>query len=226
VEGRRRASARRSRAHCARMKAATAALAALLLLAGCGGSKHSAKGGCVDVSPPKPQQRHAAKPTQRLDPAKTYDVELQTNCGTFTIRLAVATSPAATASFAHLVRAKFFDGTIFHRIVPGFVVQGGDPTQQGTGGPGYTTVDRVPTSTRYTFGLVAMAKTQLEAPGTAGSQFFVVTGKDVGLPPDYAVLGHVVSGVDVVRRIAVLGDATTEQPTRVVEIEKATLDVH
>jgi len=151
---------------------------------------------------------------------------LQTSCGSFTIRLAVRTSPATTESFAHLVRAGFFDRTVFHRIVPGFVIQGGDPTASGAGGPGYTTVDRVPRATRYTFGLVAMAKTQTQPPGTAGSQFFVVTGKDVGLPPEYAVLGRVVAGADVVRTIGKLGDPSTEQPTRVVEIEKATLHVH
>jgi cyclophilin family peptidyl-prolyl cis-trans isomerase len=202
-----------------------AALGAVLLLAACGGSKHSAKGGCTDVSRPKPVQRHVEKPATRLDATRTYEVTLQTSCGAFTIRLAVRTSPATTASFAQLVRAGFFDRTVFHRIVPGFVIQGGDPTESGSGGPGYTTRDPVPAATRYTFGLVAMAKTQTEPPGTAGSQFFVVTGKDVGLPPDYAVLGRVVAGADVVRRIGRLGDPNTEQPTRVVEIEKARLHV-
>jgi peptidyl-prolyl cis-trans isomerase B (cyclophilin B) len=202
-----------------------AALAAVAVLAGCGGSKHAANG-CTSVAQPKPSQRQAAKPSAPLASGTTYDVRLQTNCGAFTIRLAVGTSPRTTASFAHLVRTGFFDGTIFHRIVPGFVIQGGDPTASGTGGPGYATHDPVPRSTRYTFGLVAMAKTAAEPPGTAGSQFFVVTGKDVGLPPDYAVLGRVVAGSGVVRRIGRLGDPTTEKPTAVVEIEKATLDVH
>ena len=200
-------------------------LAALVFLAGCGSSKHATTtNGCTDVSQPKPAERTASKPTAQLDPAKTYDVRLQTNCGSFTIRLAVSTSPTTTASFAHLVRSGFFDHTVFHRIVPGFVIQGGDPTASGTGGPGYSTRDPVPANTRYTFGLVAMAKTQTEPAGTGGSQFFVVTGKDVGLPPDYAVAGRVVAGSDVVRRIGTLGDAN-EQPTRVVEIEKASLDV-
>jgi len=201
------------------------ALAALVFLAGCGSSKHATTtNGCTDVSQPKPAERTASKPTARLDPAKTYDVRLQTNCGPFTIRLAVSTSPATTASFAHLVRSGFFDHTVFHRIAPGFVIQGGDPTASGAGGPGYSTHDPVPASTRYTFGLVAMAKAQAEPSGTGGSQFFVVTGKDVGLPPDYAVLGRVVAGAGVVRRIGALGDAN-EHPTRVVEIEKASLDV-
>ena len=88
-----------------------------------------------------------------------------------------------------LARAGFFKKTIFHRIVPDFVIQGGDPTGKGTGGPGYKTVDKPPPGTKYTRGVVAMAKTQQEKPGTAGSQFYVVTGADAGLPPDYAVIG-------------------------------------
>ncbi len=78
---------------------------------------------------------------------------------------------------------------MFHRIVPGFVIQGGDPTQSGNGGPGYSTVDTPAQDTTYTQGVVAMGKTASEASGTAGSQFFVVTAQDAGLPPDYAVVG-------------------------------------
>jgi peptidyl-prolyl cis-trans isomerase B (cyclophilin B) len=204
-----------------------AALAAVAL-AGCGGSKATNgpkrdASGCVFTTQPAPKQRSAPKPTAALDPAKSYDVVLRTNCGSFTIRLAVKTSPHATASFASLARRGFFDHTVFHRIVPGFVIQGGDPTASGSGGPGYETVDRPPSSTRYTFGLVAMAKTATEPAGTAGSQFFVVTAKDARLPPQYAVLGTVTKGLGVVRRIGKLGDSATEQPTEVVEIEKATL---
>ena len=179
----------------------------------------------MSVAQPKPQNRTAAKPTRRLDPGKTYDVRFRTNCGSFTVRLAVRTSPETTASFASLVRQGFFDHTIFHRIVPGFVVQGGDPSASGHGGPGYTTVDRPPASTRYTLGLVAMAKSAAEPAGTSGSQFFVVTAQDAQLPPDYAVLGKVTQGLQVVNRIGQLGDANTEQPTEIVEIEKATLHV-
>ncbi len=151
---------------------------------------------------------------------------VQTNCGSFTIRLAVSTSPDTAASFASLVRRNFFDGTVFHRIVPGFVIQGGDPTASGLGGPGYTVVERPPASARYTLGVVAMAKSASQPAGASGSQFFVVTAQDAQLPPDYAVLGKVVSGLPVVERIGRLGDPTTEQPTEVVEIRKATLHVH
>ncbi len=213
----------------------------VLALAACGGGSKKAAtnstpvtstststpiGGCTSVSPPAGKKRTEAKPTDKLDPAKTYDVKLQTNCGSFTIRLAVKTSPATTASFVSLVRKHFFDGTVFHRIVPGFVIQGGDPTATGAGGPGYQTVDKPPASTTYSLGVVAMAKTSAEPPGTSGSQFFVVTAQDAQLPPDYAVLGKVSAGSTVVSRIGQLGDQNTEQPTETVEIEHATVSVH
>ena len=178
---------------------------AVVALAGCGGG-----GG----------KKNAAATTSAATPA---DAVVKTSEGSFTIRLDAKDSPHTVASFEKLARKGFFDGTIFHRIVPGFVIQGGDPTGTGTGGPGYTTTDPPPTSTRYTHGVVAMAKTQSEAPGTAGSQFFVVTAKDAQLPPDYAVLGKVVSGLDVVDKIGKLGDPVTEQPTKRVVIKAVTI---
>ena len=126
---------------------------------------------------------------------------MKTNHGSFTIKLATKISPNDDRVVRALARKGFFDGTIFHRIVPGFVIQGGDPTASGLGGPGYTTVDPPPASTRYTHGVVAMAKSPTEPPGRAGSQFFVVTAPDAGLPPEYAVLGTVVAGLAVVDRI-------------------------
>jgi peptidyl-prolyl cis-trans isomerase B (cyclophilin B) len=186
---------------------------ACLALAGCGGgAKHAATARTIPSRFPP------------LSGAKIYDVTLKTNHGSFTIRLDQRTSPHTTASFVALVRRGFFDGTIFHRIVPGFVIQGGDPTGTGTGGPGYTTVDRPPASTQYTHGVVAMAKTESQAPGTSGSQFFVVTAANAHLPPDYAVLGKVVRGLGVVDRIGELGDAS-QQPTEHVAIEHASVAV-
>jgi len=202
-------------------------LALVLAAAACGGGKHAAKtvGGCTVVSQPKPGARTAPRPQAALDPAKRYDVRFLTNCGSFTVALAVKAAPKTTASFASLVEHRFFDRTVFHRIVPGFVIQGGDPTASGLGGPGYTVVEPPPAGTRYTSGLVAMAKAGNEPRGASGSQFFVVTAGDARLTADYAVVGRVVAGMDVVRRIGRLGDAS-EQPTAVVEIEKATLAVH
>ena len=154
---------------------------------------------------------------------------LRTSCGSFTIRLDQRTSPQATASFASLARNGFFDDTIFHRIVPGFVIQGGDTTASGTGGQGYSTRDRVPKSASYRPGVVAMAKAGNEPPGSAGSQFFVVTVAGSGLTPDYALLGKVTKGMDVVRAIGKLGDPAsggTGTPLKSVVIEKATVHEH
>jgi peptidyl-prolyl cis-trans isomerase B (cyclophilin B) len=178
----------------------------------------SAAAGCTTVKKPaaKPNGGHRA-PRSLLPAGHTYSAVVTTNCGSFTVALAAKTSPRTVASFVALARTRYFDGTIFHRIVPGFVIQGGDPTGTGTGGPGYTTVDAPPKNTQYVRGVVAMAKTQTEPPGAAGSQFFVVTGANAGLPPDYGVLGRVTKGLAVVQRIGKLGDAQ-EQPTRVVEI--------
>ena len=211
-------------------------LALVLVLAACGGggSKGSQgttaatttdANGCSTVEQPKSAARKAAKPTQGLDRSKTYAVTINTNCGSFTIDLAVKTAPATTASFVSLVRKGFYDRTIFHRIVPGFIIQGGDPTASGLSGPGYSTVDKPSATARYTLGTVAMAKTQAEPAGTSGSQFFVVTAQDAQLPPDYAIVGEVKDGLDTVTRIGGLGDPATEQPTEIVEIQKATVSV-
>ena len=184
-------------------------------------------GKCRAVDAPRAKRDGGQKkPKGKLDPAKTYDVVFQTSCGSFTIRLDVKTSPATAASFASLAKKGFFDDTGFHRIVPGFVIQGGDPTGTGTGGPGYSTVDRPPAGTAYTTGVVAMAKTAQEAPGTSGSQFYVVTGQDAQLPPEYALLGKVVKGIEVTQEIGELGDPASGgsgTPTQAVVIEKATV---
>jgi peptidyl-prolyl cis-trans isomerase B (cyclophilin B) len=191
-----------------------ALVAAVTLAAGCGGSK-SDSGTTTSAT--------SGSTASALDPDKSYTVTLKTNQGTFAFDLDVKGSPHTAASFAALVEKGFFDGLTFHRIVPGFVIQGGDPKGDGTGGPGYTTVDPPPADAKYTKGVVAMAKTGAEPPGTAGSQFFVVTGADIGLPPDYALLGKVSSGMDVVDKIGMLGDPSTEQPTTKIVIQKATL---
>ncbi len=205
-----------------------------LLVAGCGSSSDTGSGTVTEsadtpecTSADLPAARDdggATAPKERLDPEKTYDLVVKTNCGTFTITLDQAGAPATSASLVSLAKAGFYDDTIFHRIVPGFVIQGGDPTQTGSGGPGYQTVDVPASDAAYTKGVVAMAKTSSEAPGTSGSQFFVVTGDDVGLPPEYAVVGTITSGLDVVELIGTLGDPTTEQPTQPVVIESVTVE--
>ena len=207
-------------------------VAIVLVLAGCGGGGGSSStstdaAGCTSVSPPAGAQRSAPQPTSGLDSTKTYVVTIETNCGTFSFRLDPKQSPHATAAFVELVKRGYFDHTTFHRIVPGFVIQGGDPTGSGNGGPGFTTVDKPPAGAQYTHGVVAMAKTAVQPAGAAGSQFFVVTGDNIGLQPDYAIIGKVVTGIDVVDRIGKLGDPNDQSgtPTEVVEIQKATLKV-
>jgi cyclophilin family peptidyl-prolyl cis-trans isomerase len=202
-----------------------AAVAALAVSAGSAHATPAARPHCGSAPKLHLGPRSAPKPKKLLDTSKTYDVTFATNCGSFTMRLAVKASPHVVTSFVDLVRRHYFDGTAFHRIIPGFIVQGGDPTATGTGTPGYQTVDRPPASTKYTFGVVAMAKATDEPFGTSGSQFFICTG-DTGLPPQYALLGHVVRGQAVVRLIGRYGDSTTEQPTRLIEILHATVAVH
>ena len=181
--------------------------------------------GCTTVKAPAPEPNGGHKaPKALLSPGHTYTAMFVTNCGSFTVTLAAKTSPHTVASFVALARSGFFDRTIFHRIVPGFVIQGGDPTGTGTGGPGYQVVDTPPKGTQYVRGVVAMAKTQTDPPGAAGSQFFVVTGANVGLPPEYGILGRVTKGLDVVLRIGKLGNAQ-EQPTRVVELLRVRVSV-
>ena len=183
-------------------------------------------GGCQEVEQPAPRDGGGQKKPKPLGPEEAYDVELATSCGTFTIRLDQKASPQAAASFVSLARNGFFDDTIFHRIVPGFVIQGGDPTVTGGGGPGYSTRDPVPKGTTYGQGTVAMAKAGNEPAGTGGSQFFVVTGDGSGLTPDYALLGVVTEGMDVVMAIGEQGDPASGPagtPLQSVVIEKATV---
>jgi peptidyl-prolyl cis-trans isomerase B (cyclophilin B) len=179
--------------------------------------------GCVDVDAPEPRpDGGAAAPTEPLDPGQTWTLTFDTSCGEFVVTLDLESAPATAASLVALAEDGFYDDTVFHRIVPGFVIQGGDPTQTGGGGPGYQTVDVPAPDAAYTHGVVAMAKSGAEPAGTAGSQVFVVTGADAGLPPDYAIVGEVTDGLDVVDLIGTLGDPATEQPTQAVVIESVT----
>jgi peptidyl-prolyl cis-trans isomerase B (cyclophilin B) len=190
----------------------------------------TANDGCEAVAPAQP----LANPNRRLsrkklNPKRNHTIVLKTNCGTIRILLAVLRAPKTTASVAGLVRNGFFDGLSFHRIAkPGgndYVIQGGDPLGTGNGGPGYTVVEAPSKRTRYVRGVVAMAKAGDEPPGASGSQFFIVTAESTPLAPDYAILGRVTAGNQVVRRIARLAtDPGTEMPIDPVVIEKAMLE--
>jgi cyclophilin family peptidyl-prolyl cis-trans isomerase len=175
---------------------------------------------CADVEAPAPRADGAETPPEgTLDARESWTLTFDTSCGTFVVALDTRSAPNTAASLVALAESGFFDDTVFHRIVPGFVIQGGDPTQSGSGGPGYSVVDRPATDARYVQGVVAMAKSAQDPAGTAGSQFFVVTGDEARLPPDYAVVGEVIEGLDVVTAIGELGDPATERPLRPVVIE-------
>ena len=179
--------------------------------------------GCAEVDQPAARaDGGATAPTDTLDPGQTWTLTFTTSCGTFVVTLDPESAPETAASLVALAEAGFYDDTVFHRIVPGFVIQGGDPTQSGGGGPGYQTVDPPAAGVAYSHGVVAMAKGGPEPAGTAGSQFFVVTGPDAGLPAEYAVVGQVTEGLDVVDLIGTLGDPATERPTQAVVVESVT----
>jgi cyclophilin family peptidyl-prolyl cis-trans isomerase len=183
---------------------------------------------CTPAKPKNKGAQHIAKPTALLPANKPATLVLQTNCGEIDIALDVKRARRTSSSVAYLVRKGFYDGLSFHRIAKlptggDFVIQGGDPTGTGNGGPGYSVREKPPTGLRYSRGVVAMAKTEIEPAGTSGSQFFIVTAPDAGLPADYALLGKVSKGDDVVSKIAAVPTDSTEHPTQPVVISKATI---
>jgi len=176
--------------------------------------------GCEKVPAPKPKTgAKLPKPTEKLAAGKTYVAQVVTSCGEFDVTLDAKRAPRTGGSFKYLADKGFYDGLTFHRIVPGFVIQGGDPSGNGTGGPGYSVVEKPPGNLAYTKGVVAMAKTQSEKPGTSGSQFFVVNAEDAQLPPDYALLGKVTKGLDVVDKISAVPTTSDDQPAEPVVIK-------
>ena len=210
-----------------------------LVAAGCGSDDDSAtstaaatapattatsEAGCQQVPAATPKDAKADKPTKQLTASETVTVTLETNCGAIPIELDTKRAPKTASSFASLAEQGFFDGVSFHRVVPGFVVQGGDPQGNGLGGPGYSVVEKPPADLKYTRGVVAMAKTATEKPGTSGSQFFIVTGEDVGLPPEYALVGKVTGdGMTTVDRIEATPTGAQDVPTAPIVISKATV---
>jgi peptidylprolyl isomerase len=155
-----------------------------------------------------------------IDPAKRYTAEMQTSKGKMTIALDAVAAPRTVNSFVFLARNGYYDGIIFHRIIPGFMAQGGDPTGTGRGGPGYQFADELPSPGRYEVGSVAMANA---GPDTNGSQFFIVSGPDgVRLPPSYSLFGKVVSGQETISALDAVG-SRSGSPTERVTIDLVTI---
>jgi peptidyl-prolyl cis-trans isomerase B (cyclophilin B) len=180
--------------------------------------------GCAKVKAAAPRGPGTlSKPKIKLSASKTYTVTLKTNCGEIDIRLDVKRAPKTSASFASLVRNGFYNDLTFHRVVPDFVIQGGDPLGNGQGGPGYNVVEKPPGSLKYVRGLVAMAKAGVDPSGASGSQFFIVTAQDAGLTPDYALVGKVTRGMGTVDKITAEPVNPQSVPLNDVVIQKATL---
>jgi cyclophilin family peptidyl-prolyl cis-trans isomerase len=174
----------------------------------------------VDGSSEK-RQHFDAEPPMVIDPAKRYTATMVTSKGTIVIALDPIAAPRTVNNFVFLARYHYFDGVGFHRIIPGFVIQGGDPEGTGRGGPGYRFGDELPKPGRYQIGSLAMANA---GPDTNGSQFFIITGRDgASLPPSYSLFGAVVSGGDVVQAIDAIGTPSGNPKERVV-MESVTVE--
>jgi cyclophilin family peptidyl-prolyl cis-trans isomerase len=161
---------------------------------------------------------------ESLDPTTPDLAVISTSCGDITVELDPSIAPATVNSFVFLARRGYFDGTVFHRILPRFVAQGGDPTATGTGGPGYTIPDEFPPSgTVYERGTVAMANA---GPGTTGSQFFVMLD-DAELPPQFTIFGHVTDGfevLDAVQDVPLGASPTSPDPVPSTPLETIYID--
>jgi peptidyl-prolyl cis-trans isomerase B (cyclophilin B) len=207
-----------------RRLAALASTLAAVSLGACGGDDE----GEETATATSGSSAQFSQPERVLERGETASATVQTSQGTFEIELDTRDSPKTTNSFAFLAERGFYDGTTFHRIVPGFVVQGGDPTGTGTGGPGYSVDESPPAATEYVRGMVAMANVPgVDPPGRSGSQFFVVVAADAGLPPTSPLVGQVSKGFGVVQQIAQLGDPASGQtgtPLEEVTIESITVE--
>src|SRR5688500_14658286 len=160
-------------------------------------------------------------PDMVIDPAKRYTAKVSTSMGELVIALDSVQAPKTVNNFVFLAREGYYDGVIFHRIIPGFMCQGGDPTGTGRGGPGYRFEDELPRRGQYEVGSVAMANA---GPNTNGSQFFIVSGPSgVGLPPDYSLFGKVVKGLDVVDAMQRVATGPGDRPTDDVVINSVTI---
>jgi cyclophilin family peptidyl-prolyl cis-trans isomerase len=161
---------------------------------------------------------YPAPPQMAIDPAHSYTATIDTSAGTMTAELFASEAPKTVNNFVFLARDGFYDGVIFHRVISGFMIQGGDPTGTGRGGPGYR-FDDEPVTRKYSRGIMAMANA---GPNTNGSQFFVMHA-DYGLPPNYTIFGRLTAGEDVLDKIARAQTGAQDRPVAPVTINSVTI---
>lgn len=177
----------------------------------------------ADGSSPSRQDFDEAPP-MCIDASKRYTATMQTSMGSLTIALDAVMAPNTVNNFVVLARYHYYDGIVFHRIIDGFMCQGGDPTGSGRGGPGYQFADESPAPGRYEIGSIAMANS---GPDTNGSQFFLISGPNgVGLPPQYSLFGKVVSGLEIVDAMQNVDTDGSDRPHTDVVIESVTIEEH
>ena len=156
-----------------------------------------------------------------IDPAKRYTATMETSLGTLVIALDAAAAPLTVNNFVFLARYHYYDGVTFHRIIKGFVCQGGDPEGTGRGGPGYRFADELPKSGRYEVGSLAMANA---GPNTNGSQVFIISGADgCRLPPQYSLFGKVVKGLEIVEAMQSVATGSGDKPRDDLVINSVTI---
>ena len=169
----------------------------------------------TDGSSPR-QTSFDAPPPMCIDPAKSYTATMNTSLGEMVIFLDVNSAPKTVNNFVFLARYHYYDGLVFHRVINGFMCQGGCPESSGRGGPGYRFADELPAPGRYEIGSIAMANA---GPDTNGSQFFIVTGPSgVGLPPAYSLFGKVVKGLEVADQLQGVATLADDRPVDEVTI--------
>ena len=168
-------------------------------------------------------KKFASMPPMGIDPTKRYSVAMETTLGTLVIALDAAAAPLTVNNFVFLAAHHYYDGVIFHRIIKGFMCQGGDPEGSGRGGPGYKFGDELPKPGKYQIGSLAMANA---GPNTNGSQFFIVSGSSgVGLPPQYSLFGQVVKGLEIVDAMQNVATRPGDRPVEDVVIKSITITV-
>ena len=201
--------------------AAAAALITTPVLAGCGSSDSTSTSAATAADRAAAAKSWSAPPPMSIDEKATYTAVLRTSEGNISIALDPKQAPKTVNNFVFLAKEGFYDGLTFHRVIPDFVIQGGDPQGTGSGGPGYQFEDELPKAGAYKLGSVAMANA---GPNTNGSQFFIITGQQgVQLPPNYSLFGQVTKGLDVAEKISTMAAPGTETPDPPVTIERVTI---